>query len=450
MISNLEAVKSLSLLSIISGISITPPDMPTYTGLVILMVLLAGSALMSASEVAYFSFRPEDIQNFKSNKNKQSQTAISLYNNPEKLLSTILVANNTLNIAIVLLSAYLSSRMFDFTSEPVIGFIINAVVITFLLLFFGEIMPKVFASRNHVRVALLMAKPLMILEKLFYPVTAVLILSSTFVRKRTRTRRSNLSMNDLSDALELTSEDFDEDEKILKGIVNFGNINVSEIMCPRIDVTAIDIRSGFDKIVPLIISSGFSRIPVYAGSFDNVKGILYAKDVLPYTTNPANFKWQALLRPPYFVPETKKINDLLKEFQTKKIHMAVVIDEYGGTSGIVALEDILEEIVGEISDESDDDELLYRKLDKNKYTFEGKILLNDFYKILEIEDDIFEEVRGESETLAGLILELTGVIPETGKTVQYGNFLFRINLADRRRIKEIYVELKSDDEGAEK
>jgi putative hemolysin len=450
MISNLEAVKSLSLLSIISGISITPPDMPTYTGLVILMVLLAGSALMSASEVAYFSFRPEDIQNFKSNKNKQSQTAISLYNNPEKLLSTILVANNTLNIAIVLLSAYLSSRMFDFTSEPVIGFIINAVVITFLLLFFGEIMPKVFASRNHVRVALLMAKPLMILEKLFYPVTAVLILSSTFVKKRTRTRRSNLSMNDLSDALELTSEDFDEDEKILKGIVNFGNINVSEIMCPRIDVTAIDIRSGFDKMVPLIISSGFSRIPVYAGSFDNVKGILYAKDVLPYTTNPANFKWQALLRPPYFVPETKKINDLLKEFQTKKIHMAVVIDEYGGTSGIVALEDILEEIVGEISDESDDDELLYRKLDKNKYTFEGKILLNDFYKILEIEDDIFEEVRGESETLAGLILELTGVIPETGKTVQYGNFLFRINLADRRRIKEIYVELKSDDEGVEK
>jgi magnesium and cobalt exporter, CNNM family len=450
MISDLEAVKSLSLLSVLSGISITPPDMQTFIGIAILMILLAGSALMSASEVAYFSFRPEDIENFKTNKNRQSQTAINLYNHPEKLLSTILVANNTLNIAVVLLSAYLSSRMFDFSREPVVGFIINAVVIAFLLLFFGEIMPKVFASRNHIRVALFMAYPLRVMEKLFYPVTALLILSSSFVKKRTGTRRSNISMNDLSDALELTSDDFNEDEKILKGIVNFGNINVSEIMCPRIDVTAIDFKSGFDKIIPVIISSGFSRIPIYSGSFDNVKGILYAKDVLPYTRNPANFKWQALLRPPYFVPETKKINDLLKEFQTKKIHMAVVIDEYGGTSGIVTLEDILEEIVGEISDEGDEDERLYRKLDENKYAFEGKILLHDFYKIFTIEEDIFKEVRGESETLAGLILELTGVIPEPGKTIEYGNFLFRINSSDRRRIKEIYVEIKNDDEGIEK
>ena len=332
----LEPVNSLSFISILSAISVNAPDLQTITGIAFLVILLAGSALMSASEVAYFSFRPEDIENFKTNKDKQSKTAIKLYNNPEKLLSTVLVANNTINIAIVLLSAYLSSRMFDFSSEPVIGFIINAVVITFLLLFFGEIMPKVFASRNHVRVALFMAYPLRILEKVFFPVTSLLILSSSFVKKRTGTRRSNISMNDLSDALELTSDDFDEDERILKGIVNFGNINVSAIMCPRIDVTAIDIRSGFDKIVSEIINSGFSRIPVYSGSFDNVKGILYAKDVLPYTRNPANFKWQALLRPPYFVPETKKINDLLKEFQTKKIHMAVVIDEYGGTSGIVS------------------------------------------------------------------------------------------------------------------
>ncbi len=449
MISDLEAVKSLSLLSILSGISITPPDLQTFTGIVILLILLAGSALMSASEVAYFSFRPEDIESLKTNMHKQSQAAIHLYNNPEKLLSTILVANNTLNIAVVLLSAYLSARMFDFSSEPVIGFIINAGVITFLLLFFAEIMPKVFASRNHIRVALFMAYPLIILEKIFYPVTAVLILSSSFVKKRTGTRRSNISMNDLSDALELTSDEFDEDEKILKGIVNFGNINVSEIMCPRIDVTAMDIRSGFDKIVPVIINSGFSRIPVYANSFDNVKGILYAKDVLPYTKNPSSFKWQALLRPPYFVPETKKINDLLKEFQIKKIHLAVVIDEYGGTSGIVTLEDILEEIVGEITDESDDDPLMYRKLGNDKYAFEGKILLNDFYKIFGIEEDIFKEVRGESETLAGLILELTGVIPEPGKTIRHGKFLFRINSADRRRIKEIYVEIKNDNEGIE-
>jgi putative hemolysin len=443
----LEPVSSLSIISLLSAISVNGPDLQTFTGIAVLVVLLCGSAMMSASEVAYFSFRPEDIENFKTNKDKQSKTAIRLYNNPEKLLSTVLVANNIANIAVVLLSAYLSSRMFDFSSEPVIGFVINAIVITFLLLFFGEILPKVFASRNHVKVALFMAVPLRILEKVLSPVTSVLVLSTSFVKKRTGTRRSNISMNDLSDALELTSDDIDEDEKILKGIVNFGNINVSEIMCPRIDVTAVEIRSGFDKTVSEIINSGFSRIPVYSGSFDNVKGVLYAKDVLPYTGNPPNFKWQSLMRPPYFVPETKKINDLLKEFQTRKMHMAVVIDEYGGTSGIITLEDILEEIVGEISDESDDEQLLYRKLDDNKYTFEGKILLNDFYKVFDIEDDIFEDVRGESETLAGLILELTGEIPVPGQKVNYGNFLFSINSADRRRIKEIYVEIHADNEG---
>ena len=446
----MEPASSLFYISLLSGITINAPDFHIFIGIVILLVLLIGSALMSASEVAYFSFRPEDIENFKTNKNKQSQTAIKLYNNPEKLLSTVLVANNTINIAIVLLAAYLSSRMFDFRSEPVIGFIINAVVITFLLLFFGEIMPKVFASRNHVRVALSMAYPLKALEKIFHPVTFLLIFSSSFVKRRTGTRRSNISMNDLSDALELTSDDFNEDERILKGIVNFGNINVSAIMCSRIDVSAIEIRSGFDKIVPGIISSGFSRIPVYSGSFDDVKGILYAKDVLPYTNNPANFKWQALLRPPYFVPETKKINALLKEFQTKKIHMAVVIDEYGGTSGIITLEDILEEIVGEITDESDEDPLMYRKLDKNNYTFEGKILLNDFCKVLNIGEDIFEEVRGESETLAGLILELTGVIPEIDQIIIYREFVFKINSADRRRIKEIHVKIKNKDEDIKK
>jgi putative hemolysin len=441
----LEPEYPLSYLTILSDIAVNTPDLKIIIGLLILIILLFGSALMSASEVAFFSFRPEDIEKFKTNKNKQSQAALKLYNKPEKLLSTILVANNTINIAIVLLAAFLSSRMFDFSTEPLMGFIINAVVITFLLLFFGEVMPKVYASRNHIATALFMAYPLTVLEKVFLPVTFLLIFSSSFVKKRTGTRRSNISMDDLSDALEMTSDDFNEDEKILKGIVNFGNINVSAIMCPRIDVTAIDIKSGFDKIVPAIISSGFSRIPVYAGSFDTVKGILYAKDVLPYTNNPGSFKWQALMRPPYFVPETKKINDLLKEFQTKKIHMAVVIDEYGGTSGIVTLEDILEEIVGEITDESDEDQLLFRKLDETTYIFEGKILLNDFCKIVGIEEDIFEEVRGESETLAGLILELTGEIPQKDQIIKSGNFIFRIESADRRRIKEIRVEINKDD-----
>ena len=441
----MEPEYPLSYIATISAITVNAPDLKIITGLLILIILLFGSALMSASEVAFFSFRPEDIEKFKSNKHKLAKIALKLYNNPEKLLSTILVANNTINIAIVLLAAFISARLFDFSSEPVIGFMVNVVVITFLLLFFGEVMPKVYASRNHIAVALLMAYPLTILEKIFQPVTSILMFSSSFVKRRSGTRRSNISMDDLSDALELTSDDFNEDEKILKGIVNFGNINVSAIMCPRIDVTAIDIRSGFDKIVPSIISSGFSRIPVFSGSFDTVKGILYAKDILPHTNNPASFKWQAFLRPPYFVPETKKINELLKEFQTRKIHMAVVIDEYGGTSGIVTLEDILEEIVGEITDEGDDDQSLYRKLDDKTYIFEGKILLNDFCKVFDIEEELFEEVRGESETLAGLILELTGEIPQKDQIIKYGNFIFMIESADRRRVKEIRVEINKND-----
>jgi putative hemolysin len=441
----LEAYHPLSLLAVLTGITVKTPDLKIFIGFIILIILLLGSALMSGSEVAFFSFRPEDLVKFKTNKSKQAKIALRLYNRPEKLLSTILVANSTMNIAVVLLSAFLSSKIFDFSSEPVTGFIINAGIITFLLLFFGEIMPKVYASRNHVSMALFMAYPLTVLEKIFNPVTSVLILSSSFVKKRSLAHGSNISMDDLSDALELTSDNFDEDEKILKGIVNFGNINVSAIMCPRIDVTAIDIKSGFNEIVPVIIKSGFSRIPVFSGSFDTVKGILYAKDVLPYTGNPANFKWQALLRPPYFVPETKKINDLLKEFQTKKIHMAVVIDEYGGTSGIITLEDILEEIVGEITDESDEDQPLFSKLDDNSYIFEGKILLNDFCKIVDIDEDIFDEVRGESETLAGLILELTGEIPQKDHEIIFGRFVFRVESADRRRIKEIRVEINKNE-----
>jgi putative hemolysin len=436
-----------SFILFISGTVIFTPDFKLIVGLIVLIFLLMVSALMSASEVAYFSLGPEDLEKLKTKKTKKAGMLMKLHNMPERLLSTILVSNNTVNIAIVLLAAFLSTRTFDFSSNPVLGFIIEAVGITLILLFFGEIMPKVYATKNQVQVALFMAYPLSFLEALFKPVTSLLILSTSFVKKRTRTRHSKISMDDLSDALELTSENINEDEKILKGIVNFGNINVSEIMCPRIDVTAIDIKLGFNRVKSIIIESGFSRIPVYSGSFDSVKGILYAKDILPYTNSPDNFKWQSLMRPPHFVPETKKINELLKEFQIRKIHMAIVIDEYGGTSGIITLEDVLEEIVGEITDESDEDETLYRKIDKKTFIFEGKVLLNDFFKIIEIEGDPFEDVRGESETLAGLILELTGEIPQKGQVITYGNFTFRIESADKRRIKEIRVELNDENEG---
>jgi putative hemolysin len=426
-------------LTLSSGIIANSPDIKTIIGLIVLILLLFLSALMSGSEVAFFSLGPGDIESLKSSKSKKSRAVLRLYNMPNKLLSTILVANNTLNIAIVLIAAFLSTRTFNFSVNPLLGFLIEVIVITFLLLFFGEIMPKVYATKNHLSVTLSMAFPLLVLGKILKPVVSMLIFSSSFVKGRTGTGQSHISMDDLSDALELTSDDINDDEKILKGIVNFGNINVSAIMCPRIDVTAIDIKSGFSKIIPQIVESGFSRIPVFSGSFDNVKGILYAKDVLPYMNNPDSFKWQALLRPSYFVPETKKINDLLKEFQIKKMHMAIVIDEFGGTAGIITLEDILEEIVGELTDERDDDNLMYRKLDDNTYIFEGKILLNDFYKIFDLEDDPFQEVRGESETLAGLLLELTGEIPQKDQTVRFENFLFQIESADKRRIKEIRV-----------
>jgi putative hemolysin len=431
---------------LLSGVVVNPPDLSTIIGIVVLIILLFASALVSGSEVAFFSLSPNDINKLKTSKNKRSQAVLKLYNMPEKLLSTILVANNSINIAIVILAAFLSSGLFDFSNKPVLGFIIQVVIITFLILFFGEIMPKVYATKNVLKVALAMSFPLIVLEKIFIPVTSVLIFSTSFVKRRTVPGYKNLSMDDLSDALELTSDDFHEDEQILKGIVKFGNINVSAIMCPRVDVTALNIKSGFNQIIQQIIGSGFSRIPVFSHSFDNVKGILYAKDVLPYSNNPDSFKWQALIRPPYFVPETKKINDLLKEFQIKKIHMAIVIDEYGGTSGIVTLEDVLEEIVGEIGDEGENDQAMFRKIDENTYIFEGKTLLNDFYRIFNMEGDPFEDIRGESETLAGLILELTGEIPQNGRKIKVDRFNFIIESADKRRIREVRVTTDVNDE----
>jgi len=443
-----EYVQSYSLF--LSGIILNPPAFKIITGLIALVILLLASAILSASEVAYFSFGPEDIENLKADNTKKFQTVARLCNMPEKLLSTILIATNTLNVIIVLLAAFLGTEIFDFSTSPLIAFLIVAVVIIFLLLFFSEILPGLFNPKKNVSLTLFMAFPLAALELILRPISSLFVYSASSMKRRTSAFRTNISMDELSDALEQTTDELDEDEKILKGIVNFGNINVSAIMCPRIDVTAVDIRTAFNQVIPVIINSGFSRIPVYSESFDNVKGILYAKDVLPYMNNPGTFKWQSLLRNPYFVPETKKINDLLKEFQVKKIHMAVVIDEYGGTSGIVTLEDIMEEIVGEITDESDDDEVLYRKIDDRTFVFEGKILLNDLIRILNLTSNPFEGARGESETLAGLILELTGEIPQQDQTIEYKNFTFIIESADRRRIKEIRVEINADDDKPEK
>lgn len=437
----LESGYQLSILTFSTGFA---NNLNLIIELFVLLILLLGSAVMSASEVAYFSLRPEDVRLLKSDKSRHAKTALRLHGNPEKLLSTILVANNTINIAFIFLSAMVSFRLFSMSTGKLTGFIAAMALTTFILLLMGEVLPKLLASHNRFRVVLFMAAPLRAVQILFHPVTSLITFSPLFIRKRLET---NHYPPDFTVETERNSAGLNEDDKIFKGIANFGNTNVSAIMVPRIDVTAIDIKSSFDKIIQVIISSGFSRIPVYSGSFDTVKGILYAKDVLPFANNPANFKWQSLLRPSYFVPETKKINDLLKEFQLRKIHMAIVIDEYGGTSGIVTLEDILEEIVGEITDENDEEETMYRKIDETRYIFEGKILLHNFCRVLEIDESIFSDARGESETLAGLMLELAGEIPQKDQVIKYRNFIFRIESVDKRRIREIFVErIKNDDE----
>jgi gliding motility-associated protein GldE len=398
---------------------------------------------MSGSEAAYSSLLPEDIEKLRSMKARRSEIIVDMYNNPEKLHSTILVANSIFNILAVILAAYLFSGTFR-TSESNGGFIAEAVVITCILLLFGEILPRVYAMRRKTSFALMMSYPMLALQRILSPFTFLAITSASYFRRKAGREPGNLSIDELTDALDLASDKLKEEEKILKGIVNFGNTNVGSIMIPRIDVTTIDIKSGFRAVIELIIDSGFSRIPVYSESFDNVKGVLYAKDVLPFMNNPDNFKWQVLIRQPYFVPETKKINDLLKEFQVKKIHMAMVIDEYGGTSGIVTLEDILEEIVGEITDESDEDEILYRKIDDQSYIFDGKVLVDDFCSIVNIDQEVFREIRGESETLAGLILEMTGEIPRKDQVINYKDLRFRIESADKRRIKEIRVDIRKE------
>lgn len=442
----MEPVFSFPILNLFSEVVVNTPDIRILSGFAVLILLLLCSGLMSASEAAYFSLGSEEIENIRSRRSKRAHYATRLLEMPERLLSTIIACNIIFTVAFVLLSAFLSTNLFDLSAAPLPGFLAQVVIITLLILIFGEILPKRFASRNRVKLALFISPLLIILEKILWPFTSFFRFSSLYIKRKTGVQRSNITMDDISDALEFASpEDLDEDEKILKGILSFGNLDVSAVMCPRIDVTAIEIGSSFSEVMPVIIESGFSRIPVYSGSFDDVKGVLYAKDLLPYISNQEEFRWQALLRPAYFVPETKKINELLKEFQINKIHMAVVVDEYGGTSGIITLEDILEEIVGEITDESDEDLPMYRKIGENTYIFEGKTLLIDFLRVFELESDPFDNVRGESETLAGLILELTGEIPPKNKTIKFGDFTFMIESADRRRIKEIRVEINRGD-----
>jgi gliding motility-associated protein GldE len=407
---------------------------------IILIAILSGSALLSASEVSFFSLSSSDFIVIRKRSKSKSLLIEKLHYEGEKLLKTILLANSIFIIAFVLVAVRTITNLAGTTYAQWWIYLTEIVAISAIIMTFGEIIPRRIGSSHKIAVALLMARPLNLASILLKPLTSVFTISSSFIRKRTSSPDRVMSLREISKALEMNNEALRDDGKILKGIVNFGNINASEIMSPRVDVTAFDSKSSFRQILPDIIESGFSRIPVFSGSIDNIMGILYVKDVLPFS-NSTSVKWQSLLRPAYFVPETKKISELLKEFQQKKLHMAIVVDEFGATSGIITLEDILEEIVGEITDESDEDETLFKKIGEKTWLFEGKILLNDFYKILDIEGDPFSDTRGDAETLAGLILEITGEIPQKDRIIEHGNFRFRIMHSDKRRIKEIKVEI---------
>ncbi len=401
-----------------------------------MVLLLFCSALISGSEVALFSLSPQQISGIEAEENQKNRRLLKLLRMPEELLATILIGNNFVNVGIVILSSFITNSIVDFSNAPTIGFLVQVVIITFLLLLFGEIIPKVYATQTVVRFSKFMAFPLFYMEKIFRPMSVILIKSTSIVNKRI-SKKQNISMGDLSQALELTADEISEEMEILEGIVNFGNINVVEIMKSRVDVVAIDVRTGFGKLKSILIDSGYSRIPVYDGTFDNVRGILYVKDLLPHHHKPNTFRWQSIIRPPFYVPETKKINDLLEEFQTQKNHMAIVVDEYGGTSGIITMEDILEEIIGDITDESDEEKETYTLEKDGTYLFEGKTLLNDFFKITDVDSDIFEDIKGDADTLAGLLLEMKGEIPQKKEEFSHQNFKFIVEAVDNRRIKKI-------------
>ena len=417
-------------------------DTGSIIGLIVVFLLLISSALISGSEVAFFSLSPANKEQLSEDKHGNSIRVLSLLNKPEKLLATILITNNFVNIGIVILSTFLTDNLLVFTNiDNWIVFSIKIILVTFLLLLFGEIIPKVYAARFAHKFSLFMAYPVYLLNQFFNPLSSLLIGSTSFVNKRLARRKPDISINDLSSALELTENQIEDNKKILEGIVSYGTTDASEIMKPRVDVIAFDIRLNFEEIIEKIKKHNYSRIPVFEETFDKIKGVLFVKDLLPHF-HKQTFNWQSLIRPAYFVPESKKINDLLLDFQSKKKHMAIVIDEYGGTSGIVTLEDVLEEIVGDIVDEFETDDDSYKKIDDHNYIFEGKTLLIDFYKILELDDDIFDTIRGEADTLAGLILEMKGEIPKIGSEIKHKNFTFKIIAADKRRIKSIKVTFK--------
>ncbi|MDX1828501.1 MAG: gliding motility-associated protein GldE [Lutibacter sp.] len=413
--------------------------------ILILLVLLLLSALISGAEVAFFSLSQSDLNKASESKSSAENTVANLLRKPKKLLATILILNNFINILIVLIFAYVGNILFSGINSEIVKFLVEVVLVTFLILLFGEVLPKIYATRKSLKFAIFMAIPLKVLNSILSVVSLPLMGLTSIVENRLGNKKSNLSVENLSQALEITTIEntTKNDQKILQGIVSFGNTETNQIMTPRIDIFALKNDEKYEDVLDKIVKKGFSRNPVYEDSVDEIIGILYTKDLLPHL-NKKNFNWQSLLREPYFIPENKKLDDLLKEFQEKKNHLAIVVDEYGGTSGIITLEDVIEEIVGDISDEFDDEDLSYSKLDANNYLFEGKTNLKDFYKIIEFEDPSnIEENKGESETIAGFILEIHGKFPKKNEIIKFNQFSFKIESMDNKRIKQVKVTINN-------
>ena len=408
-----------------------------------LVVLLFCSALISGAEVALFSLSQKDIEEAIEENNSKGKVISELLEKPKKLLATLLVANNFINIAIVILFSFIGKSIFAVITSTLLRFILEVVVVTFLILLFGEVLPKVYANRNKVKFAKLIAYLIAFLDKILSPISLPMRAATIYLHNKLEKQKTNFSVDQLSQALELTDseETSTEEQKILEGIVSFGNTETRQVMSPRIDIFALEIEESFSEICPKIIEKGHSRIPVYRDNIDHIEGVLFVKDLLPYI-NSNEFDWKSLLRQPFFVPENKKLDNLLKDFQSKKSHLAIVVDEYGGTSGLVSLEDVIEEIVGDISDESDDENNNFTQIDDRNYLFEGKINLKDFYRIIDVDEELFEIQKGEAETLGGFILEILGNFPKKDQKIIFENCVFTIEVVDKKRIKQIKVTIE--------
>lgn len=425
---------------ILSEVQLMTPDYGAVIALVLAFALLFVSGFASGSEIAFFSLTPNDENELEEGKAASDSKIIALRNDSERTLATILITNNLVNVTIIMLLNYFFARVVDFGNAVWLQFLCITVLLTFLLLLFGEIIPKIYTRQQPLRFCRRVVSGIMFCRKLFYPFATILIKSGVLAGKVVQKDNHVLSVDDLEQALELTDKnDIKEEQHMLEGIVRFGDETAKEIMTSRQDVVDLDFRSSFSEVLKCIVDNNYSRIPVYQDNSDNIRGILYIKDLLPHLGKPATFRWQSLIRPPYFVPETKKIDDLLREFQSNRVHIAIVVDEFGGTSGIVTLEDVLEEIVGEINDEYDEDEHNYVRINSNTFVFEGKTLLSDFYRILKIDDDFFVDVEGDADTVAGLLLEIKGDFPQLHERIDYRHFTFEILELEERRISKVKV-----------